>query len=85
MSKALYSRSVGDIERYYTTVDSLIVSLFEDDRKSLVAKQIELIKLIDQGGDFKKQAADMLYKLCVDKLETKYLSKKISRMEHRTG
>jgi len=85
MSKAQYSRSIGDIERYYTTVDSLIVSLFKEDRDPLKNKKIELVKLIDNGGEFKKQATDILFEMCVDKLETKYLSKKISRMEHRTG
>jgi len=84
MNRALYHKSIGDIGKYYTTVISLIVSLFKEDRQVLLSKKKALQHIIDNGGIYKEKATDELYMLCVDLLETKYLSKNIKKKVRRT-
>jgi hypothetical protein len=80
MNRALYYRSIDDLGRYYTSVDSLIVSLFKVDRDELENKRKQVMVDIDKGGVFKKKATDELYEMCIDRLETKYLSKQLHRL-----
>ena len=83
MNRALYHKSIGDIGKYHTTTLSLIISLFSEDRNILLNKKRELQSKINNGGIYKEEATDELYMLCVDVLETKYLSKIISKKEKR--
>jgi len=84
MNRALYYKSIGDIGKYYTATFSLIISLFKEDRKMLLVKKQSLQSLIDNGGTYKEGATDELYMLCVDLLETTYLSKQLKKKEKRT-
>ena len=84
MNRALYYKSIGDIGKYYTATFSLIISLFKEDRKMLLVKKQSLQSLIDNGGTYKEGATDELYMLCVDLLETTYLSKQLRKKEKRT-
>jgi endonuclease III len=61
------------------------MSTFKTERDILIAKENELNKHINIGGEHKKKAVDILYKLCVDLLEKKYLSKQFITLEHRKG
>ena len=83
MNRALYYKSIGDIGKYYTATSSLIISLFKEDRDTLLSKKIDLQMKIDNGGTYKEGATDELYMLCVDTLETKYLSKLVQKREKR--
>jgi len=83
MNKALHHKSIGDLGKYHTTTNSLIISLFKKDRKQLLEEKERLQNNIDRGGTHKEEATDQLYMLCVDLLQTKYLSKQIQKKEIR--
>lgn len=83
MNRALYYKSISDIGKYYTTTDSLIVSLFKEDRNVLLKQKESLRIEIEKGGMFKQKATDQLYIGCIDILESKYLSKQIHKKEKR--
>ena len=83
MNRSLYYKSIGDLGRYHATVDSLIISLFKEDRKKLMDEKQRQLSNIERGGIYKEEATNDLYMLCVDLLQSKYLSKQIQRKEIR--
>jgi len=83
MNRALYYKSIGDIGKYYAATFSLVISLFKEDRDMLLARKKALQSMIDNGGEYKEKATDELYMLCVDRLETTYLSKQLRKKEKR--
>lgn len=83
MNRALYHKSTCDLGRYHSTINSLIISLFSDDRKKLFIEKQRLMKKIEQGGRYKEEATDILYMMCVDLLENKYLKKTLGKKEIR--
>lgn len=83
MNRALYHKSLGDLGKYHTTVNSLIISLFKEDRDSVLQEKKKIQYMLDKGGKNKEQGTDRLYMVCVDILEDKYLRKVLGKKEKR--